>query len=80
MRRTERQLVVDYVALVDELLPLLATDPAEAARVANLVDVVRGYEGVKMANIADLPRGPRRDPPSLIPAWVSVDDTCCRPT
>ena len=51
VRRTERQLIVDYAALVDELLPLLATDPAEAVRVANLVDVVRGYEGVKMANI-----------------------------
>ena len=33
------------------LLPLLATDPVEAVRVANLVDVVRGYEGVKMTNI-----------------------------
>jgi indolepyruvate ferredoxin oxidoreductase len=51
VRRTERQLVVDYVALVDRLLPLLATDPADAARVAGLVDVVRGYEGVKMANV-----------------------------
>jgi indolepyruvate ferredoxin oxidoreductase len=51
VRRTERQLIVDYATLVDELVPLLATDPAEAIRVANLVDVVRGYEGVKMANI-----------------------------
>jgi len=34
-----------------QLVPRLATDPAEAVRVANLVDVVRGYEGVKMANI-----------------------------
>jgi indolepyruvate ferredoxin oxidoreductase len=52
VRRIERQLVVDYLALVDDLLPLLTTDPAEAVRVAGLVDVVRGYEGVKLANVA----------------------------
>jgi hypothetical protein len=31
-------------------------------RVANLVDVVRGYEGVKMANIETYRTTPRRSP------------------
>ncbi|HEY8093599.1 MAG TPA: indolepyruvate ferredoxin oxidoreductase family protein, partial [Acidimicrobiales bacterium] len=52
VRRTERQLITEYTALVDSLLPQLAADPAGAARVANLIDVVRGYEGVKMRNVA----------------------------
>jgi indolepyruvate ferredoxin oxidoreductase len=52
VRRTERQLITEYTDLVDSLLPRLATDPAGAAQVANLVDVVRGYEGVKMRNVA----------------------------
>jgi indolepyruvate ferredoxin oxidoreductase len=51
VRRTERQLVADYVALVDELLPLLPNDPARAVELAGLVDVVRGYEGVKLRNV-----------------------------
>ncbi len=51
VRRTERQLITEYAALVDSLLPQLAADPAGAARVANLIDVVRGYEGVKMRNV-----------------------------
>ena len=30
---------------------MLPTDPARATRVAGLVDVVRGYEGVKLRNV-----------------------------
>ncbi len=51
VRRTERRLVEEYVALVDELLPMLATEPDRATHTAGLVDVVRGYEGVKMRNV-----------------------------
>jgi indolepyruvate ferredoxin oxidoreductase len=51
VRRTERQLVEEYVALVEELLPTLPSDPARAVHMAGLVDVVRGYESVKMRNV-----------------------------
>jgi indolepyruvate ferredoxin oxidoreductase len=51
-RRTERQLIADYEQLVARLLPELAEDPAGCARVAGLVDVVRGYETVKLRNVA----------------------------
>ena len=30
---------------------MLATDPDRAVRMAGLIDVVRGYEGVKMRNV-----------------------------
>jgi indolepyruvate ferredoxin oxidoreductase len=51
VRRVERQLVRDYVDLIDELLPTLSTDASHATHVAGLVDVVRGYEGVKLRNV-----------------------------
>ncbi len=51
VRRVERRLVDEYVELVDELLPTLASAPERAAHVAGLVDVVRGYEGVKLRNV-----------------------------
>jgi indolepyruvate ferredoxin oxidoreductase len=52
VRRAERQLLADYLELVERLLPKLATDPDECARVAGLVDQVRGYEDVKLRNLA----------------------------
>jgi indolepyruvate ferredoxin oxidoreductase len=51
VRRAERQLVDDYIALVDRMITLLPTDAAKATHVVGLVDQVRGYEGVKMANL-----------------------------
>ena len=51
VRRTERALVAEYVALVEQLRSELASDPAQCARVAGLVDMVRGYEGVKLRNV-----------------------------
>jgi hypothetical protein len=39
------------VDLIDELLPTLSTDASHATHVAGLVDVVRGYEGVKLRNV-----------------------------
>ena len=51
VRRIERRLVDEYVELVDELLPTLTSAPERAAHVAGLVDVVRGYEGVKLRNV-----------------------------
>jgi indolepyruvate ferredoxin oxidoreductase len=52
MRKTERALIEEYVDLVANLRGQLATDHAEATRIAGLIDVVRGYEDVKMRNLA----------------------------
>jgi indolepyruvate ferredoxin oxidoreductase len=52
VRRTERRLVTEYLALVDRLLPGLADDPQVCVRAAGLVDMVRGYEQVKLRNVA----------------------------
>ena len=53
MRRTERQLVDEYTALLDSLLPTLPTDAARATSIAGLIDRVRGFESVKERNLAD---------------------------
>jgi indolepyruvate ferredoxin oxidoreductase len=52
MRKTERALIEEYIELVTKLRGLLSSNHAEATRVAGLVDVVRGYEDVKMRNLA----------------------------
>jgi len=52
MRRTERQLVGEYRSLIDAALPHLS--PAtigEVTAIAELPDGIRGYEGIKRANI-----------------------------
>ncbi len=66
VRRVERELVEEYVAEVAELGELLAAtqarggsdrDPAEfaerCAEIAALPDLVRGYEEIKLDNVAD---------------------------
>jgi indolepyruvate ferredoxin oxidoreductase len=50
VRRTERQLVTEYVNLLDRLLPRLPA--SECTHLAGLVDGVRGYENVKLRNVA----------------------------
>ena len=51
-RRGERRQIDEYVALVDRLTPHLGTDAAaDAARIAGLVDTVRGYAAVKERNL-----------------------------
>ena len=52
VRRTERELVAEYLGLVERLRSELAEDPEHCARVAGLVDMVRGYEGVKLRTVA----------------------------
>jgi indolepyruvate ferredoxin oxidoreductase len=49
VRREERALIGEYDALVRSLA---ATPSAEATRVAGLIDQVRGYETVKLRNLA----------------------------
>ncbi len=51
VRRTERALVDEYIALVHEARALLATNPSKAIELVGLIDQVRGYEGVKLANV-----------------------------
>ncbi|MEY2400079.1 MAG: indolepyruvate ferredoxin oxidoreductase, partial [Ilumatobacteraceae bacterium] len=51
VRRTERAMVDEYIALVDEASTRLSTDPRKALELVGLIDQVRGYEGVKMANV-----------------------------
>ncbi len=51
IRRTERALVKEYIAVVDEASAMLATDPQKSLELIGLIDQVRGYEGVKMANV-----------------------------
>ncbi|MDL9937963.1 indolepyruvate ferredoxin oxidoreductase family protein [Gordonia sp. ABSL1-1] len=57
VRRTERALVVEYRALVDDLLAALADGRVTTAQMptvvalAGLPDMVRGYESVKMGNV-----------------------------
>jgi indolepyruvate ferredoxin oxidoreductase len=44
-------MVKEYIALVDEASAMLPTDPGKALELVGLIDQVRGYEGVKMANV-----------------------------
>ena len=53
VRRVERALVEEYRALVPQLVARAAAGDVEGAvRIAALPDMVRGYEGVKLANVA----------------------------
>ncbi len=51
VRRTERALLKEYIELVDEASAMLAHEHANAVELVGLIDQVRGYEGVKMANV-----------------------------
>jgi indolepyruvate ferredoxin oxidoreductase len=52
VRRSERALIGEYIALVENQQKRLTTDPADATRIVGLIDIVRGYEDVKMRNLA----------------------------
>jgi indolepyruvate ferredoxin oxidoreductase len=53
VRRVERALVDEYVEVVRRLVARHdQLDPAEAVRIAELPQLVRGYEHVKLANVA----------------------------
>ena len=51
IRRTERAMVKEYIKLVGDASKMLPSDPAKALELVGLIDQVRGYEGVKMANV-----------------------------
>jgi indolepyruvate ferredoxin oxidoreductase len=51
-RKTERQLITDYEALIDELLPqLTAANHAIAVELASIPELIRGYGHVKERHI-----------------------------
>lgn len=53
MRRVERGLIGEYRALVERALATLSPETHDrAVRLASLPDVVRGYEDVKLRNVA----------------------------
>ena len=52
VRRTERQLIPEYREAIATVAAILAPENHDAAiELATLPDVVRGYEGVKLANV-----------------------------
>jgi indolepyruvate ferredoxin oxidoreductase len=52
MRRVERDLIGEYRALVDKALVGLSPEShARAVKLANLPDVIRGYEDIKLKNV-----------------------------
>ena len=69
VRRVERELIVEYQALIRNLLKELTTENLHlAVEIAELPDMVRGYESIKLAaveryrsRIDDLSRGFTRD-------------------
>ena len=53
VRRVERELVEEYTATIDDLLGQLSTETYQrAVEIARLPDLVRGYENIKLANVA----------------------------
>jgi hypothetical protein len=53
VRRAERELIEEYTGTVDDLLGQLSTQTYQrAVEIARLPDLVRGYENIKLANVA----------------------------
>ena len=53
VRRAERELIGEYTATVDDLLGQLSPQTyPRATEIARLPDLVRGYENIKLANVA----------------------------
>ena len=69
VRRTERSLVSEYRAVIGQLLTgLTAANHALAVEIAGLPDLVRGYEEIKLGNVAAY-----RDAAAELLARFSVD-------
>jgi indolepyruvate ferredoxin oxidoreductase len=53
VRQVERELIGEYRALIEGVLAGLSCDTVEqAVQLAELPDMIRGYEDVKLANVA----------------------------
>jgi indolepyruvate ferredoxin oxidoreductase len=60
VRRVERALIGEYRGLVDKALVGLSPESHErAVRLANLPDVIRGYEDIKLRNVEKFREGVR---------------------
>ena len=54
VRRVERQLIGEYRQLIESLLPNLTEENyAIAVQIAELPDMIRGYEGIKLASVEE---------------------------
>jgi indolepyruvate ferredoxin oxidoreductase len=71
IRKLERELIDEYQRLIDELISKLNPDNhAVAVEIARLPDLIRGYEEVKLAGVAEYRRRlaelrPRLDAPAV---------------
>jgi indolepyruvate ferredoxin oxidoreductase len=53
VRRVERELIDEYTAIIDDLTGELSPETYQrAVEIARLPDLVRGYENIKLANVA----------------------------
>jgi indolepyruvate ferredoxin oxidoreductase len=53
VRRAERELIEEYTATIDDLAGQLSTETYQrAVEIARLPDLIRGYENIKLANVA----------------------------
>jgi indolepyruvate ferredoxin oxidoreductase len=53
VRRVERELINEYTATIDDLLRRLSAETYQrSVQIARLPDLVRGYENIKLANVA----------------------------
>ncbi|MEE4451011.1 indolepyruvate ferredoxin oxidoreductase family protein [Novosphingobium resinovorum] len=52
VRAQEKALIGEYRAMIRSMLPRLATEPETVLALAALPDLIRGYEDVKLGNIA----------------------------
>ncbi len=53
VRRVERELIDEYTGTVDDLMSRLSAETYQrAVEIARLPDLVRGYENIKLANVA----------------------------
>jgi indolepyruvate ferredoxin oxidoreductase len=76
VRRTERSLVSEYRAVIAQLLSGLTTaNHALAVEIAGLPDLVRGYEEIKLRNVAAY-----RDRTAELLARFSAGSQACCPT
>ncbi|MGH8066858.1 MAG: indolepyruvate ferredoxin oxidoreductase family protein [Candidatus Entotheonellia bacterium] len=72
VRRIERQLIGEYRQLIESLLPDLNEDNYEiAGQIAELPDMIRGYEDIKLASVAEF----RREVEALCRRFRETDAT-----
>ena len=75
-RRTERQLIRDFEALIEEIVAKLdAGNHAMAVGLANIPQKIRGFGHVKERNLESGEGGGGR-PPRQVPQWAAAAADC----